>query len=60
MPFIYGAVALGAEDLAARISGRIANPAQARLVTGLILMLPLLHNVILWVTWAPKDWINFG
>ena len=60
MPFIYGAVALGAEDAAARISQRIAKPELARLATGLILMLPLLHNVILWVTWAPKDWINFG
>ncbi len=60
MPFMYGAVALGAEEAAARVSQRIANLKLARLVTGLILLLPLLHNVILWITWGPKDWINFG
>jgi hypothetical protein len=62
MPFMYGAVALGAEDAAARARRRFTNPdgAPARLLAGLILLAPLLINVAQWVVWGAKDWINFG
>jgi hypothetical protein len=60
IPFIYGAVALGADGIAEQVGkGERRNRLWARMLVALILLMPLLHNLVQIFAWGAKDWINY-
>jgi hypothetical protein len=60
IPFIYGAVALGAETMAQQVRARYGDGTRGRLIAGIIWMLPLIHNIVQIFAWGAKDWINYN
>ena len=58
IPFIYGAVAMGAEQLSEQV--RAGNDGiRGRFLAGFIWLLPLIHNLVQIFAWGAKDWINY-
>jgi hypothetical protein len=59
IPFIYGAVAMGAERASEQVQEAYGDGFRARFVASVIWFLPLIHNVVQMLAWGPKDWINY-
>lgn len=59
IPFIYGAVAMGAERISDQVRAANGGDMRARFLAGLIWLLPLIHNVVQMFAWGAKDWINY-
>lgn len=58
IPFIYGAVMMGAEQFSKQVRATTGDSRKGRFLAGAIWYAPLIHNVVLFFAWSAKDWIN--